>query len=336
MIKKLAFFEVSQQEINFFQKQLKGFELNFYSEIINEKHLPEIADCQIISVLNYSPVTRGIIERLKDTRLITSRVTGFDNIDLRACQERGIFVSNVPAYGDDTVAEFTFTLMLMLLRHAHKAYIRARESNFSWNGLRGNNLKDKTLGIVGTGKIGLKVIKIAKGFGMKVVAYNRSQKPKLANELGFSYAPLEEVLASSDILSLHIPSTKDTYHFINKENIRMLKQGSFLINTSRGEVLDTKALIWALDEKILQGAALDVLEEEKVTHEGQRILQPDISPEKLEKFALNHYLLHREDVLITPHIGFNTEEAFQNILDTSLLNIHSFLEGSPENLIKLS
>lgn len=335
MKKKIAFFEVSPREREFFQQNLAEFELVLFPEIISEKHLPNIHDCEIISVLNYSPVTASLINQLSKTKLITSRVTGFDNIHLPTCREKNILVSNVPAYGDDTVAEFTLTLMLMLLRHAHQAYNRARNNNFSWEGLRGNNLKGKTLGIIGAGKIGLKVIKIAQGFGANILAYNRSQNAELAQKMNFTYASLEEVLANSDIISLHIPSTPATYHFLNQDNLSLVKKGALLINTSRGEVLDTKALIWALDQGIIQKAALDVLEEEKITHESHRLLNPVITPEKLERFALNHHLLHREDVLITPHIGFNTEEAFDNILNTSLSNIRSYLAGQADNLVKM-
>jgi len=333
MTKKIAFFECMPRNIELFSQHLQEHELKFFAENLDEKHLPEILDCEIISVANYSPVTKEIIQKLTNTKLITCRSTGFNNIDAKACQERGILVSNTPGYGDDTVAEFTFTLMLMLLRHAYQACCRAKSNDFSWDGLRGNCLKGKTLGIIGTGKIGLKVIRIAKGFGMNILAYNRTPIPAQAAELGFTYVSLETVLGESQIISLHIPSTVDTYHFINEENIKLVRPGTFLINTSRGEVLDTKALLWALDEGIIKAAALDVLEEERMLQESRHPFQPGTSTEQLERFALNQYLLQREDVLITPHIGFNTEEAFQNMLNINLSNILSFINGRPENLV---
>lgn len=332
-VTKIAFFECLPENIEFFNRHLKNYDLKLFVENLSEKHLPEIKDCQIISVANYSPVTREIIEQLEETKLITVRCTGFNNVDVKACREKGILVSNTPGYSDDTVAEFTFTLMLMLLRHAHHGFLRAKENNFScWVDLRGNTLKGKTLGIIGTGKIGLKVIAIAKGFGMDIIAFNRSQKPEITAELGFRYAPLKEVLASSDIISLHIPANKNTFHFINEENIKLFKKGSFLINTSRGEVLDTKALIRALDEGTIKAAALDVLEEEILLQENCP-LKPEITLAQMEKYALSQHLLHRDDVLITPHIGFNTEEALQNMLDINLANILSFIAGNPENLV---
>lgn len=331
-VNTIAFFECLPDNIQFFSHHLADYDLKFFSENLSENHLPEIKDCQIISIANYSPVTREIIEKLEKTKLITVRSTGYNNVDVEACKEQGIMVSNTPGYSDDTVAEFTFTLMLMLLRHAHQGFLRARNNNFSWHGLRGNLLKGKTLGVIGTGRIGLKVIKIASGFGMNILAYNRSAKTEKAKELGFNYVSLEEALGSSDIVSLHIPASQDTYHFINQENIKLFKKGSFLINTSRGEVLDSKALIWALDREIIRGAALDVLEEERLLQENN-LLQPDISLEKLEKYALSQHLLHREDVLVTPHIGYNTEEALQNMLEINLDNIKSFIEGNPKNKV---
>ncbi len=331
-VRKIAFFECDQQRREFFQRHLIGYELEFFAENLSEQHLPAIKDCQIISVVNYSPVTREIVSRLPETKLIAVGCTGYNNVDVKACEERGILVSNTPGYSDDAVAEHAITLMLMLLRHAHIACLRAKDNNFSWNGITGNNLKGKTLGIIGTGKIGLKVIEIAKGFGVDIMAYSRNQKPDKAAALGFRYAPLAEVLAGSDIVSLHLSANKDTYHFINHENLNLFKRGSLLINTSRGEVLDSKALIGTLEKGILKGAALDVLEEEKVCQENS-LLQPDITPEKLEKYALNQHLLHRPEVLITPHIGWYTEEAIQDMFKIHLHNMLSFMKGTPENLV---
>lgn len=331
-VKKIAFFECDQQREKFFQDHLSGLQLKFFSANLSEQHLPELRDCQIISVVNYSPVTREIVAQLPETKLIAVGCTGYNNVDVAACEEKGILVSNTPGYSDDAVAEHTVTLMLMLLRHAHTAHLRAKDNNFSWTSIIGNNLKGKTLGIIGTGTIGLKVIEIVKGFGVDIIAYSRNKKLDKAAELGFRYAPLAEVLASSDIVSLHITANKDTYHFINQEKVELFKRASLLINTSRGEVLDTKALIWALDNGVIKGAALDVLEEEKLCQENC-LLQPDITLEKMGKYALNQHLLHRPEVLITPHIGWYTEEAIQDMFNIHLANILSFIKGIPENLV---
>lgn len=331
-VKKIAFFECDKKRQAFFSEHLSGIELAFYADKLGEQHLPSIKDCQIISVINYSPVSRKLVEQLPETKLIAVGCTGFNNVDLKACEDYGILVTNTPGYSDDAVAEHTISLMLMLLRHAHTAFLRAKDNQFSWKGIKGRTLKGKTLGIIGTGKIGLKVIELAKGFGMNMIAYSRHQKTDAAGKLGFSYAPLERVLAESDIISLHLAATPDTYHFINQERLLKAKKGAFLVNTSRGEVCDTKALIWGLDQGLLRGAALDVLEDEKTCQEN-RVVGPEITAAQLETYALNQHLLHREDVLITPHIGWFTEEAIEAMLSIHLDAILAFIQGNPCHVI---
>jgi D-lactate dehydrogenase len=331
-VKKIAFFEMDQQRTEFFKRNLSEYQLDFYTENLGEQHLPEILDCQIIFVANYSPVNRAIVEKLKETKLIVTGATGFNNIDVKACADAGIMVANTPGYSDDTIAEYALTLMLMSIRNAHLGFVRARENNFSWDGLMGHTLKGKTLGIIGTGKIGMKVIELAKGFGMKVIAYDIYENQSKAAELGFTYDSLEKVLSNSDIVSLHLTANKSTYHFINQDRLKLCKKGSILINTSRGEVLDTKALIWALDNNILACAALDVLEEERLCQENN-LLKPDITGDMVERYALNQHLMHREDVLITPHIGWCTVEAIENMMNINLANIVSFINGEPINIV---
>lgn len=331
-VKKIAFFEMDKHRIAYFKQYLSDYDLLFYTEPLGEQHLPDIQDCQIIFVVNYSPVTREIVEQLKKTKIIITGATGYNNIDVKACEDHGIFVSNTPGYSEDTIAEYAFTLLLMLIRHAHQAFLRAKDNNFSWNGLMGHTLRGKTLGIIGTGRIGLKVIEIAKGFGMKVIAYDIRPKREKAAELGYTYVDVAEVLAQSDVVSLHLTANKSTYHFISQEKMQLFKKGALLINTSRGEVLDAKALIWALDQGILGGAALDVLEDEKLCQEND-LLQSDITLEQIKNYALNQHLLHRDDVLITPHVGWCTKEAVESMKEINLNNILSFIQGKPQNLV---
>ncbi len=331
-VKKIAFFECDKQREAFFRRHLSNFQLKFFPGNLSEQHLPEIKDCQIIFVVNYSPVTRSIVEQLPATRLITAGATGINNIDIKACADNGILVSNTPGYSADTVAEFTIALMLMLIRNAHTAFRQAKDNNFSWAGLMGQTLRGKTLGIVGTGRVGLKVIELARGFGMDIMAYNITEDSAQAARLGFTYVSLAKLLAASDLVSLHITANKDTYHFIDQEKMRLLKRGGFFINTSRGEVVDTRALIWALDQGIIRRAALDVLEDEKLCQENN-LLRPDITAANMETYALNQHLLHRPEVLITPHIGWCTEEAIENMMNINLTNILSFINGHPENLV---
>ncbi len=331
-VRKLAFFECDKKRKEFYSRNLPGFELLFYAETLGQQHIPAIKDCEIISVINYSPVTEKIIEQLTGTRLIALGCTGFVNVDVRACARQGILVANTPGYSDDAVAEHTVALMLMLLRHAHTAFLQARDNNFSWQGLRGRTLRGKTLGIIGTGKIGLKVIELANAFGMRVLAYSRRQRTDEAERLGFAYADLATVLAESDILSLHLAASPETFHLFNQDKISHCKPGAVLINTSRGEICDTRALLWGLEEGILRGVALDVLEEEKLCQDS-RLLTPELTGAQLETYALNQRLLRHKNVLITPHIGWFTEEAITSMLAVHLETLQAFINGTPIHLI---
>jgi len=239
----------------------------------------------------------------------------------------------VPSYGENTVAEHTFALILALSRKVHQSYVRVQRDDFSLDGLRGFDLKGRTLGVIGAGKIGLHVIKIARGFGMRVLVYDVRQDAFLAELLNFSYSPLERLLAESDIVTLHAPYLPATHHLMNRETFRMMKRGALFINTARGGLVDTDALVWALDEGVVGGAGLDVLEGEELVKEERQLLSKDFPKEKLATALKNHILLHRENVVITPHIAFDSREALQRILETTVSNILSFVKGTPSNLV---
>ena len=266
-------------------------------------------------------------------KMVATRSTGYDHIDLKAARRRGIAVANVPSYGENTVAEHTFALFLSLSRNVHKAYLKTTQADFSLEGLQGFDLKGKILGVVGAGHIGLHVIKIAKGFGMKVLAYDVRRQPFLSEVLDFQYASLNELLQASDIVTLHTPYGPQTHHLINRPAIQQMKRGALLINTARGSLVETDALVWGLDQGIVGGAALDVLEGEDLIKEERQLLSADFSKEKLVTALKNHILLHRENVVITPHIAFFSKEALQRIVETTVSNIFNFLSGTPTNLV---
>ena len=269
---KIAFFEIKDWEKNYLRKRLKNHSIVFFKESLSLKNVQNVKDFDIVSVFIYSKIGREIIQKLPRLRLIVTRSTGFDHIGLRECKKRKITVCNVPFYGENTVAEHTFALILSLSRNIHKSYLRTTREDYSIEGLKGFDLKGKTLGVVGAGHIGLNVVKIAKGFGMRVLVYDINENQFLAEILGFDYVPLKELLKKSDIISLHVPYNKNTHHLINKKTIKLIKRGAFLINTARGGVVDTEALIEALDKKILAGVGLDVLEGEKLIKEEKQLL----------------------------------------------------------------
>ena len=300
---------------------------------LTEETLSLALDADLLSVFIYSTLTAALLHHLPRLRLIATRSTGFDHIDLAACRTRHITVSNVPSYGENTVAEHTFALILALSRNVHKAYVKTIKGDFSLEGLQGFDLKGKTIGVVGGGHIGLHVIKMAKGFGMNVLVHDVRRNTFLSEVLDFQYVPLQHLFQSSDIVSLHVPYAPSTHHLMNRETFRLMKRGALLINTARGGLVDTDALVWALDEGIVGGAGLDVLEGEELVKEERQLLSHDFSKEKLATALRNHILLHRENVVITPHIAFDSTEALQRILETTVTNITSFLAGTPVNVV---
>jgi D-lactate dehydrogenase len=289
----------------------------------------------VLSVFIYSHVDAKILQKAPRLKLVATCSTGYDHIDLAACRKKKITVCNVPSYGENTVAEHTFALILALSRKVHQGWLRTIRGNFSFDGLEGFDLQGKTFGIVGTGHIGLHAVRMAKGFGMNVVAFDVVKNNFMAETLGFRYVPFETLLAQSDIISLHAPYNKHTHHMINKGNISKIKRGALLINTARGGLVETEALALALDQGILSGAGLDVLEGEELIKEERQILSKEYPIDPLKTLLQNHILLNRENVVITPHIAFNSREALQRIFDTTIANIQAFLAGKPENQVRV-
>ncbi|PIQ84242.1 MAG: hydroxyacid dehydrogenase [Candidatus Omnitrophica bacterium CG11_big_fil_rev_8_21_14_0_20_63_9] len=332
---KAVFFETAPWERRFLKRVLAPHRLSvtFVPDPLTDDTLRQAASAEILSVFIYSHLTARLLRRLPRLRFIATRSTGFDHIDLAACRTRQIMVSNVPSYGENTVAEHTFALILALSRNIHKAYVKTIKGDFSLTGLQGFDLKGKTLGVVGAGHIGLHVIKMAKGFGMDVLVYDVQKSPFLSEVLDFRYVPLDTLLSSSDIVSLHVPYLPSTHHLMNRERFKRMKRGALFINTARGGLVDTGALVWALDEGIVSGAGLDVLEGEELVKEERQLLSTDFPKEKLATALRNHILLHRENVVITPHIAFDSKEALQRILETTVANIVGFLGGSPVNAV---
>ncbi|MDR3642553.1 MAG: hydroxyacid dehydrogenase [Candidatus Doudnabacteria bacterium] len=328
---KIGFFETEDWEKLYLETKLAGQELHFFNVAGNNNF-----DIEILSNFIGYPVTKEVLSRFPKLKYVTTRSTGYDHIDLAACAERGIMVSNVPTYGENTVAEFTFALLLALSRKIFPAVKRVREQGlFATDGLQGFDLQNKTLGVIGTGHIGTYVVKIAKGFGMNVSAYDPYPKPELAAQFGFSYCGLEELLKISDIVSLHVPYMPATHHLLNSQNIGLCKPRALIINTARGGLIETSALIGALKSGRLGGAGLDVLEEEGFVKDEVHMMAEGHPGEQMLKTALaDHALMQMDNVLITPHNAFNSHEALIRILETTIANIESFALGKAVNVVK--
>ncbi len=316
---KIAFFEVPKTEQAFFSQALVGAEVSFHEGKLSLVDASLLKDTGIVCDFTNSLINKEIIDLTPNLKLIATRSTGFDHIDVAYANSKGIKVCNVPAYGSKTVAEFTFALILVLSRKIREAaHLLKANGDYSISAeLQGFDLENKTLGVIGTGKIGKNVLKIAQGFGMNVLAYDLYPDPKFAEENNFAYKTLEEVLAQSDIITLHVPYTKENHYLINQKNISLIKKGTYLINTARGEIVETEALVSALQQGILAGAGLDVLEGERKFKKGDTIP-----------------MLGMSNVIMTPHVAFDTREAERRIMQTTVDNIKAFLAGNPINLVK--
>jgi D-lactate dehydrogenase len=295
----------------------------------------EHADLEVVSTFIRSRLDAAILSRLPRLRLIATRSTGYDHIDLAYCRSAGIAVCNVPDYGDPTVAEHAFALLLTVSRRIVEAAARTRRGDFSMEGLRGFDLAGRTLGVIGAGRIGRRVIRIARGFAMQVLAFDTRPEPQAAAELGFSYAELPELLRRADVISLHVPGSTETRDLLSDAQFALMKPGAVLINTARGGVVNTPALVRALSSGRLAGAGLDVVADEPLLREESEIfrLGRDLAVEELRSLVATNTMLKLPHVVITPHVAYDTEEAVHRIIAVTLRNIEAFAAGTPQNLV---
>lgn len=333
----IIFFDVEAWEEQHLPPTIGGQSITSVVDHVGGEALTNPEAIEVASVFTTSKIGPAELALLPKLKHIATRSTGFDHIDINACAEREISVSNVPEYGERTVAEHTFALILALSRKIVPTHSRTQRGNFNREGLRGIDLDGRTLGIVGCGRIGRRVAEIGRAFGMRVVAFDPAPDLVWAKKLSLTYAAsLPELLTEADVVSLHVPLTDETKHMINLQTVQHFKPGAILVNTARGDLVQTAALLTALDEKRLSGVGLDVLEDERIIHEEAEFLRSGGGNSKqLATLLNNHILLNHPNVLITPHNAFNSEEAVQKILQTTVENIAAFLAGKPQNLISV-
>jgi D-lactate dehydrogenase len=344
----IYFVETEDSDDRFFVEKLTGHDLRFASALSEVE-----ADAEILSVYIHFRITTEFLDAHPALRLISTRSTGYDHIDLAGCAERGIAVANVSSCDDQSTAEHTFMLMLAVARRLLEVQ-RANKKPFSrYQPLRSRDLQGKTLGVVGTGRVGLRVVHIALAFGMKVLACDPYRRSMMAEIFGVRYVGLDELLQQSDVISLHAPLTSETYHMLDREAFAKCRHGVILINTARGGLIDTDALNNALDAGIVAGAGLDVLEDERVMQremhkllssriiedlhraeaQGQtRIADPE-SAREVQSLLKNQRIITRPNVVFTPHVAFNSVEAVERINNITAANIRAFLCGQPVNLV---
>lgn len=318
---KIAFYGTKSYDKLFFEPLSKkyGYRITFIKSTINMDTVVLAQDCDAICVFVNDPVDAELIDRLYDmgVRVILLRSAGFNHIDLKAAEGK-LHVLRVPSYSPEAVAEFTMAMLLTINRKLHRAYFRTRDFNMSIRGLMGRDFHNMTAGVFGTGKIGQAMIQILKGFGMEILAYDPYPNPDLE---GVTYVSVEELMKRSDVISLHCPLTKDTYHIINKDTIALMKKGIYLVNTSRGALIDSADLLEALrGGQVFAGVALDVYEEE------EGIFYEDRSEDVVQDDILAR-LLTFPNVLITSHQAFFTQEAMEAIAITTMENAKMYVEG---------
>lgn len=318
-MKKLAFFDTKPYDKEWFTPANDGyFQIKYFENKLNEDTANLARGCDGVVVFVNDTLNKTVIDLLYDNgiRVAALRCTGFNNVDFEAAFGK-ITVFRVPVYSPYAVAEHAIGLLLVVNRKLHKAFYRTRDYNFSLNGLTGFDLHGKTISVIGTGAIGKALVSIAQGFGMRVQAYD----PYPDKSLSVSYVSLEEVWRNSDVISLHCPLNESTHHMINAETIAKMKPGVILINTSRGALIDSEALLDALKEKQIAAAGLDVYEEES------ELFFEDYSSEIVKDDILSR-LISLPNVFLTSHQAFLTKEALESIANTTLDNLKRYFEGN--------
>lgn len=335
---KILFFDVKTPDRAFLeQNKIDNCEFILNKEPVDESALKsgnfeEFKEIELISVTVVSRVTEKVIDYFPNLKAIFTRSMGYSHIDIEHCKLKGVKVFNTPNYGDFTVAEFGFGLLLDAIRKINIAYYDLKNGTVNLNNYVGAELYEKTIGIVGLGGIGSRVAKIANGFSMKILGFDIYQNPELVEKYGVEYVSIDELCEKSDIISLHIPSTKESYHLLDERRFNLMKTGVVIVNTARGEIIDTKALYDALISKKVSACGLDVLECEEIICSSDYMTRLDcIDDACLLNTLINHKLLALPNVTVTPHIAYDTKEAVDRLLSVNAENIGAFL-AAPDTL----
>lgn len=332
---KVVLFDLEQNEIETYKQLLEGNDnVECYTDSLNEENVNLVDGVEVVSVFVTSNITSAMLSKLPDLKYIVCRSTGYDNVDIKSAKQHNVVVCNVPNYGEHTVAEYAFTLLLSLTHKLQDSIAQVRDGQIDHTLLVGTDLSGSTLGVIGAGRIGQKVISIAKGFDMKVVAFDPFPKPEIAKQLGFEYVELDELFAQSDVVTMHVPAVKENERLIDKEALSKFKDGAILINTARGDLVDNLALIDALQNGKLAGAGLDVLDgEAMIDIDHEMALLKHSSTKELKLSAELSILEKMPNVILTPHNAYNTHQALQRIRKSTVETILGFGESKIINQV---
>jgi D-lactate dehydrogenase len=321
-------------------------------DLVGVASLGEVdAEAEIVSIFVDEQVDDVFLTKHPALKLIATRSSSVDHIDLAACRARGVAVCNVPHYQEESVAEHTFALLLALTRRLREFMTQSKDGSFSYAATRSMELQGKTFGVIGMGRVGQRVASLARVFRMNIIANDVDQSPDLARELGFDWVTLDEVFKRSDVISLHASLSADTYHVINRQSLSRMKRGVLIINTARGALVETAALRDALESGRVGGAGLDVLQDERILRQSApEIISADIVRHlrsdalayeahdadrirDLRELVLGEALLARPNVVFTPHVAFNSHEAIGRLRRAVVANLKAFIADTPQNLV---
>lgn len=335
MATTIAFFELTEKEKVAFERYFHGpkFKVLLFDQPIGKIEAYKYKEAEVLSVFNTSKIDNSIISHIPKLKFVAVRATGYDNIDIKACQKNKIRVANVPGYGKTTVAEYAIMLILMLCHKMPAVMDSVSNGEVNYKKLTGHLASGRTLGIIGAGRIGTSVARIARALGMHVVAYDPYPNHDAATEIGYSYVSLNDLLKGSDIVTIHATLNPSSQHMINKSTLKMMKKSAFLINTARGPIVNTFDLIDALKNKDIAAAALDCIEGEQtidLDKETELLLQ-----EKSNLFELAEVdiLSKMKNVILSPHNAFNSNESLNILRKTTALNIQGYLDNKPQNIV---
>lgn len=331
---KIVYFDVEDYETKFLKKHNENkFTYFLERSPLNNitKINPQYIDAEIISVFTSSQITKSVLKQFTNLKLIALRSVGYNNIDIDFCKKNSIQVVNSPNYGNITIAEFALALLLDVCRHVTKSNTEFKNGKVCPNNLIGTELSGKNIGIVGLGAIGSAFAKIANGLNMNILAYDKFEREDLKQSLNLKYVDFDILLKNSDFISIHAPLTKENYHMFDEHSFQKMKKSAIIINTGRGELIDSKALYNAILNKEIAGAGLDVLEKEETITDFDYIIELNrLDKFTLEQTIINSQLFRLDNVIITPHIAYNTKEAIQRILTTTMNNIEEFITNPTE------
>lgn len=338
---KVLLFDYKPSEEDFFKKnKLEGFDVHFFEESLNEitvENLPEHLkkEATVVSVFITSSINDAVLSNFPNLKILSTRSTGYDHIRLEDCKNKNIKVLNVENYGSKAVVQYTFGLMINLIRKIFIAQRDVRAYKFEYHNYVGRELDKLTLGVIGTGAIGAEVCKVANAFGMNILAIDEQENSEIIEKYNVKYTDKTTLLKNSDIITLHVPLTEDTRETITRKEFAIMKSTAFLINTSRGELVNTEDLYDAIITENLAGAGLDVIECESIAFSEKNITAKikKANQNCIEKVVLTRKLAQLDNVIVTPHVAYSTQDSIERILKTSFESIKDCMQGGHTNQV---